>query len=96
MRSTRIDDHLLCARCLNDAIRLTNDLCDTCAGLTAGTRPCDNEREPDGELCTGTVTFELGDRQARCSVCGAWMGRLAPGHEQAVMPTRPLPPAVDR
>lgn len=81
-----IDDHLLCARCLNDAIRLTNELCDSCAGLTAGTRPCNNEHEPAGERCTGTVRFETGDRQAQCPICGGWMGRLAPGHEQAVAP----------
>lgn len=82
-----MDDHLLCSGCLNDAIRLTNELCDTCAGLTPGTRPCGNQREPDGELCTGTLTFEAGDRQAECLLCGAWTGRLAPGHEQTVMAT---------
>lgn len=82
-----MDDHLLCASCLNDAIRLTHGLCDECAGLTPGTRPCDAEREPDGERCTGTLTFEMGDPQAKCPVCGAWTGRLAPGHEQAVTPT---------
>lgn len=55
--------------------------------LTPGTRRCDSEREPDGEVCTGTLTFALGDVQAKCSACGGWMGRLAPGHEQAVTPT---------
>jgi hypothetical protein len=54
--------------------------------FTAGIRPCENEREPDGEPCPGTVTFAARDRQARCCVCGAWMGRLAPGHQQAVQP----------
>ncbi len=53
-------------------------------GLTPGTRPCNGEREPDGAVCTGTLTFELGDVQAKCPVCGGWTGRLAPGHEQAV------------
>lgn len=55
--------------------------------LTPGTRPCNDDREPDGELCTGTLVFALGDVQVKCPVCGAWMGRLAPGHEQAVTPT---------
>lgn len=64
--------------------------------LTPGTRPCDNEREPDGERCTGTLTFALGDVQAKCPVCGGWTGRLAPGHERAVTPTgSSLPPEVD-
>lgn len=53
---------------------------------TAGVRACDNEREPDGEVCTGTLTFYDGSIQAKCSVCGAWTGRLAPGHETAVKP----------
>jgi len=54
--------------------------------LTPGTRPCNNEQEPDGVLCTGTLTFALGDVQAKCPACGGWMGRLAPGHERAVTP----------
>lgn len=54
--------------------------------LTPGTRRCDNEREPDGQVCAGTLTFALGDVQAQCPACGAWTGRLAPGHEQAVTP----------
>ncbi len=52
--------------------------------LAPGTRPCHNEQEPNGEVCTGTLTFRTGDAQAKCPVCGGWMGRLAPGHEQAV------------
>jgi len=87
-----VDDHLLCFGCLNDAIRLTNELCDDCAGLTPGTRPCSNEREPNGQPCTGTLTFESGDLQAECPVCGAWTGRLAPGHEQVVTATGSNPP----
>jgi hypothetical protein len=45
--------------------------------------PCPDQTEPDGEGCTGTVQFRPGDPQARCSVCGGWMGREAPGTEQA-------------
>lgn len=48
--------------------------------LSATTRRCDND-EPDGELCTGTLTFELGDLQAKCPVCGGWTGRHAPGRD---------------
>lgn len=55
--------------------------------LTPGTRRCEAESEPDGQVCTGTLTFALGDVQAKCPVCGAWTGRLAPGHEQAVTPS---------
>jgi hypothetical protein len=55
--------------------------------LTPGTRRCDNEREPDGQVCTATLTFALGNVQAQCPACGAWTGRLAPGHERDVMPS---------
>lgn len=40
--------------------------------------PCENEREPDGERCAGTVGFAPGDAQARCDTCGGWVGRHAP------------------
>lgn len=40
--------------------------------------PCEAEREPDGERCTGTVGFAPGDMQARCDTCRAWVGRQAP------------------
>jgi hypothetical protein len=46
--------------------------------LTGTSRPCENETEPDGDRCTGTLTFADGDAQARCPVCHAWTGRLAP------------------
>jgi hypothetical protein len=42
------------------------------------TRPCDNEREPDGEWCTGVLTFGSDDVQAQCPTCGGWTGRFAP------------------
>lgn len=63
--------------------------------LTPGTRACINEQEPEGDLCTGTLTFALGDPQAKCPACGAWMGRLAPGYEQDFAAARrPGAPAV--
>jgi hypothetical protein len=44
----------------------------------AETRPCDNDGEPDGERCTGTLTYEPDDVQAKCPICGGWTGRFAP------------------
>jgi hypothetical protein len=40
------------------------------------TAACGTEREPDGEPCTGTLTFGPADPQARCPVCGGWTGVL--------------------
>lgn len=40
---------------------------------------CDNEREPDGAPCVGTLRFGAHDVQAQCDTCGGWTGRMAPG-----------------
>jgi hypothetical protein len=40
--------------------------------------PCENEREPDGDRCVGTVGFEPWAAQGRCDTCGGWVGRQAP------------------
>jgi hypothetical protein len=45
---------------------------------TTETRTCDNECEPDGERCTGMLTFAPDDVQAKCPTCGGWTGRFAP------------------
>lgn len=42
------------------------------------TVPCNDEREPDGERCTGQVRYQPGDVQAACDTCGGWRGRWAP------------------
>lgn len=41
--------------------------------------PCDNEREPDGGPCGGTLRFGPWEVQAQCDTCGGWTGRHAPG-----------------
>lgn len=40
---------------------------------------CQNEREPDGEQCRGTVRIAPDEVQGRCNTCEAWVGRDAPG-----------------
>ena len=43
----------------------------------AEVRACQNEVEqPDltAPLCPGTLTFRVGDLQAKCDTCGGWEG----------------------
>lgn len=39
---------------------------------------CQNETEPEGEQCRGTVRIGRGEPQGQCDTCGAWHGRYAP------------------
>lgn len=39
---------------------------------------CQNETEPEGEQCRGTVRIRQGEPQGQCDTCGAWHGRYAP------------------
>jgi hypothetical protein len=38
-------------------------------------RACQNDRDhAGGDWCPGWLTFEPGEPQAKCDVCGAWCG----------------------
>lgn len=38
---------------------------------------CNNEQEPDGELCTADRFVRVGDLQTKCPRCGAWDGIIS-------------------
>jgi hypothetical protein len=53
-------------------------------------RRCEGESEPEGYPCVGFIAYGPRDVQARCSMCGGWEGRRAPGHDSRVVGMLPV------